>query len=199
MPTCASLGNALLWPMPMFEIIVSRKDLATALNTVTIGLRKGKKGQLRFEHDGFELIVSGPGASHCIDATGIWQGSVRTDAGMMNALARRLPVEDPLTLRANDGRLIVGSLSVSAELLDIAPAAVDLPIGADAVAVLSAVEKYGEVRVRGVTGAATIESARRELGRQLDIAVRALAPYGVTQVDLERLTDATIRRKAGLS
>ena len=70
MTTCASLGNAFLWPMPMFEIIVSRKDLATALATVTIGVRKGKKEQLRFDYDGFELIVSGPGASHAIHATG---------------------------------------------------------------------------------------------------------------------------------
>ena len=127
------------------------------------------------------------------------QGSVRTDAGMMKALARRLPAQDPLTLRANDGRLTIGSFSVPAELLDIAPAAVHLPIDTDAVTVLTAIETYGEVRVKGETGAATIDSARRELGRQLDIALRALAPYGVTRVDLERLTDATIRRKAGLS
>ena len=140
--------------------------------TATIGFRKGKKGQLRFEHDGFELVVSGPGASHSIHATGNWPRSVRTDAGMMKALARRLPVQDPLTLRANDGRLKIGSLSVPAELLAIAPAAVHLPIGADAVAVLTAVEKYGEVRVKGVIGAATIDSADRILA---DVHCRAAA------------------------
>ena len=156
-------------------------SLATALTAVTIGVRKRKKDQLRFDHDGFELIVSGPGACHSIRATGDSPRSVRTDAGMMKALARRLPVQDPLTLRANDGRLTIGSISVSAELLDIAPAVVNLPIDADALAVLAAIEKCGEVRVKGVTGAATIDSTRRELKRHLYIALRALAPFGVAR------------------
>ena len=86
----------------------------------------------------------------------------------MKSLARQLPPQDPLTLRANDGRLKIGNFSVLAELLDIAPDAVDLPIDTDAVTVLTAIQTYGEVQVKGETGAATIESARRELGRQLE-------------------------------
>jgi hypothetical protein len=168
-----------------YAITVSCKELAEALAIVTIGIRKGTSSDARFSvADGF-LDIMGPGATHSIEFRGTWPSAVLVDASLLKTIASRLPQDDPLSVRVENSRIFFGGFSIGAKVLDIAPEAVQLPIGASGPDICLAIARMGEVIVVGSIGKRAVENAKEELLQHIDQAVRALGVYGVTRADVD--------------
>jgi hypothetical protein len=184
--------------MAKFELTVGRGDLADGMEIATVGVRKGKPGTLRFSFDGVLLQLTGPGASKVVAADGDWPAAVTVDAAIMQQVATRLPNQDPLILKVENNRLYIGGFSVGAEIADIAPPPVDLPIDHSSADIMVALAKLGEPRVIGTIGRIAVEKAKRELDGKVLAAVRHLSPYGVKSADIEPVVHQAIKRRAGL-
>jgi hypothetical protein len=183
--------------MTDYSIRVSRAELAKALALVTIGVRKRAfPSEVRFSVvDGF-LEIAGPGAAHSIRAQGTWPSAVLTDAGALKRVASKLPSGDPTVMRAENSRLYIGTFSIDAKVLDIAPTSTQLAIGASGSDVLLAVERMGEARVVGSIGMRAFDAAKEELLVCIGNAARYLEPYGVTHEDLASLVRGALQQKA---
>lgn len=122
--------------MSTYELAVSRSDLAQALKTVTAGLRKRGAQRVHFAFNDEILTLTGLGAQTGVQTSGTWLGGVLADAAMLKYLATRLPNEDPLRLGVRDRRLFLGGFSIGAEVLEIAPPPLLLPMGDPNAAIL---------------------------------------------------------------
>ncbi len=178
------------------SITVSRAELEHALRLVTVGLRGNTIAEVRFSLVSGFLEIAGPGAAHSLAAEGTWPSAILADGGVLKRVASRLPTGEPLVLKVESSRLYIGTFSLEATVLDIAPVGTQLPIGATGADILIAVERLGEARVAGSIGTQAIESAREELLAGIDQAVRALKPFGIAEAEVARLVRRTMREKA---
>jgi hypothetical protein len=177
-----------------YELAVSRSDLAQALKTVTASLRKREAQRVHFVFDDEILTLTGPGAQTDVQASGTWPGGVLAEAAMLKQLATCLPNEDPLRLGVRDRRLFLGGFSIGAEVLEIAPPPLLLPMGDPNAAILKAVERYGEPRVLGTVSRASLENAKADLEMRIAQAAQSLAHYGVTRTDVTEMVTRVIAR-----
>ena len=183
--------------MTEYSITVSRAELAKALALVTVGVRKGTPpSEVRFSVADGLLDILGPGAAHSLPAQGTWPSAVLANSGALKRVASRLPSGNPAVLRAENSRLYIGSFSIEATVLDIAPMSTQLAIGATGADVLLAVERMGEARIAGSIGMRAIESAKEELLARIDKVVDALKPYGVARDDVASLVRRALQQKA---
>lgn len=182
--------------MAQYLIKVSRAELARGLRLATVGLRSKTTTQVRFSVLNGFLEMMGPGAVHSIAAEGTWPSAVLADGGVLKRVASRLPSGDPLVLKVESSRLYIGTFSLEATVLDIAPVGTQLPIGAAGADILIAIGRLGEARVAGSIGTQAIESAREELLAGIDQAVRALKPFGIAEAEVARLVRRTMHEKA---
>ena len=178
------------------SITVSRAELEHALRLVTVGLRGNTIAEVRFSLVSGFLEIAGPGAAHSLAAEGTWPSAILADGEVLKRVASRLPTGEPLVLKVESSRLYIGTFSLEATVLDIAPVGTQLPIGATGADILIAVERLGEARVAGSIGTQAIESAREELLAGIDQAVRALKPFGIAEAEVARLVRRTMREKA---
>ena len=184
--------------MQACELRVRRSDLAEAIEIATVGVRPKKPGGLWFSFDGVLLQLTGPGSSKVVSADGTWPAAVTVDAAIMQKVAARLPNQDPLLIKADGDRLYIGGFSVGAEIADIAPPSVDLPIDYSTADVVVALAKLGAPRLVGTIGKPALDKAKRSLDANISNAVRHLSPYGVKFADLKLLVQEAIKRKAGI-
>jgi len=178
------------------SITVSRAELGRALRLATVGVRGKTTAKVRFSVVNGFLEIMGPGAAHSIPAEGTWPSAILADAGVLKRVASRLPVGDPAVLKVENSRLYIGSFSVEATVLDIAPTGTQLPIGATGAEILIAIERLTEARVAGSIGTQAIENAREELLARIDQAVHALESYGIAQTEVASLVRRAIHEKA---
>ncbi|MEO8927796.1 MAG: hypothetical protein ABI306_11610 [Caulobacteraceae bacterium] len=179
------------------ELTLARDDFAEILTIATMGVRGAKSGfSVRLDFADGELTATGPGAAGTAPASGQWPGAVLIDGALAWHLSSRLPTPDPFTLAAADGRLIMGGFSMAACLMDVAPKAVDLVLGAGYRDVLVAVERHGESKVVASVGASAIALARAASSRAVATATRALKGFGVTRAEIDQALLAALRRQA---
>jgi hypothetical protein len=99
-------------------------------------------------------------------------------------------------LKVENSRLYIGSFSVEATTLEIAPTGTQLPIGATGADILVAIERLSEARVAGSIGTRAIKNAREELLARIDQVAHELEPYGVARTEVASLVQRAIREKA---
>jgi hypothetical protein len=177
-----------------YELTVPRSDLAQALKTATAGLRKREAQKVHFAFDNEILTLTGPGAQSEIQASGTWPGGVLADAAMLKQLATRFPNQDSMRLGVRDRRLYLGGFSIGAEVLEIAPPPLLLPMGDPNAAILKAVDRYGEPRVLGTVSKTSLENAQADLDMRIAQTAQSLAHYGVTRADVAEIVVRAIAR-----
>jgi hypothetical protein len=185
--------------MTNYSLTVSRKELAKALALATMGVRKGKPSEVRFNVANGFLEIMGPGAAQSVQFQGTWPSAVLVEASVLKKIASRLPSSDPTVVRIENSRLFFGGFSIEARVLDIAPEGTQLPIDATGVDVCLAIARIGEVRVAASIGERALQNAKKELLARIDQAVHALQPYGVTLADVDALVRRALQQKATIN
>src|ERR1019366_8913715 len=95
---------------PLYELAVSRADLAQALKIAGRAIRKRPLDtSFRFE-DGCLSIEAGNTVAHA-PARGTWPLPIFVGASWVRRLAKRLPAGDPIHLRVDAGRLYANRYS----------------------------------------------------------------------------------------
>ena len=99
-----------------------------------------------------------------------------------------------MRLGVRDRRLYLGGFSIGAEVLEIAPPPLLLPMGDPNAAILKAVDRYGEPRVLGTVSKSSLENAKANLDMRIAQTAQSLAHYGVTRADVAEMVAKAIAR-----
>ena len=166
-------------------IEVSGADLADAMKIASTGT--SGSDEVRIESGNNELVVSGPGASMCIDAEGSWDGYAFVPAKLLHAAVRKLEDTAILHLRFEDGRFYLNTFSIPARWQDIAPPPVDLPIGASALEVLIINEIHPPAVIQSSGFAPRVEAEKSELNNRLNKVAELLGTYSVSREEIANL------------
>lgn len=181
--------------MTDMTITVATAAFASALETATMARRHGRTGTVRFACRNGRLVLTGPGAEAVVDASGHWTGAVLADAGMLRAVAGKLPNRAQIEIAFRDGRLLLGSFGIGAEHAPDAGMPVLLPMGSGGPAVLRAIAREGAPAVAASLSRKQIAEAQADLDTALDKAAAILRPYGVAEADLRALVALSLARR----
>ena len=108
------------------ELEVSRIDLIAQLKFVARAMDKSTTNiTLRF-HDGMLLIEAGESTVELF-ARGCWPTPVISDALWIRVLAKKMPAEDPVHLRVEDGKLYTNKFAVRCSFALEQPSVVQNP------------------------------------------------------------------------
>ncbi|PSC04041.1 hypothetical protein SLNSH_15635 [Alsobacter soli] len=173
---------------------LGRNDLRDALQLVTVGLSSPEE-VVRLDFKPGLLELTGPGAATAIDAQCEWSVTILVDAGAMARFADVLPDVPNLSLEVRTGQLFIGGTGfVMKSMMEVAPPAIQLPIGADTLQVLVAVAHRGEIAVGASLGQDRIEAAKADKQARIEAAASILKALGATRPDIENLVEAILRR-----
>ena len=178
------------------ELRVRRQEFATALKLATVGVTRTNGGVLRFSLSDGQMTLTGPGAATSIPPNGSWPAAVLADAAMLKRLSTKLPRQDPIILRASEGKLRIGSAGIDAQIADLAPPAVLLSIGRGPAEVVVAIARLGRPAVVASVGQKEVERANQALQASIADSVRQLEPYGVTRAEVQQLVRSAVEREA---
>jgi hypothetical protein len=186
------------------ELEVSRIDLIAQLKFVARAMGKSTTNiTLRFQ-DGMLLIEAGESTVELF-ARGIWPTPVISDALWVRVLAKKMPAEDPVRLRVEDGKLYTNKFAVRCSFaLEQSPAVQNPPDFnserriSEAAAILKPlrlsqenVEKMvADARARGNV---TWFHHDKKMIEIVAKAWKLLAPLGVETGDIRRFVDDVVR------
>ena len=103
-----------------YELAVSRRDMALALETVARGIGRRPGGvRLCFEDGRLAIEIGGTVAD--MPASGTWPLPIFVRGNWVRKLAKRMPAGDPIHLRVDAGRLHANRYSESCAWAPIEP------------------------------------------------------------------------------
>lgn len=95
------------------RISIKREDFLAMLKPLKRFVKKKQAEDALLSMEGGDLVISLPGISTGAPATGTWAAEVFVPARLIWGIAMAPPPGDPITMEVRDGRLHIGSLSLS--------------------------------------------------------------------------------------
>lgn len=175
--------------MVEFHLEVDRKELAEAINRVSVSLPRKGDLEVRIEFQGGYMSLASAGASTQVAVEGLWPGFVRASLRALQRIKDKLPPSDPLPLRFSNGRLHIENWSVPGTWQDLGATPISLTIQPTLLDLLRvrAQEPAAKVVSSGLSSA--VEGAVLKTRRLVGEAAGILSPLGITTADLMQLLD----------
>jgi len=153
-----------------------------------------KTEQVILSFDGTSLYFDLCGISVPARAEGQWPCQARIHAGVLLALAKVPPADDPLILRAESGNLHIGrTFSCDCELQEQWQASIQLPMNYDDSMLLALKLKYTPTEIEQSGLKDSVARAEAACIQIVDRAVAELAPYKIKRKDVRALIDKSLR------
>ena len=149
--------------------------------------RRKNLGDALLMHDVGRLLIRVAGAEFAIPANGQWLGEWRVSATLLRALAKVPPAEDPVVVQVHGGRLRIAGTSMACHWQPPETASIEVPLNLDLRGRLKLAFQYSDAELQQSGIAPLIADAREEMERSIATAAKALAPLGVSPVDLRTL------------
>lgn len=175
------------------SVTVSRKELQSALRTFTRVGRRVKQADAVVSMDDGNLVIALPGITASVPATGRWAGSVRIPGEVAVLLARTLPFQDPLHIRAGSKRLFIGNRSFPCDFSE-GTGELSVPVNATMLDLLLVAQTHDSDAIDAAGLRVLVDAAFEERDRAIAFAARTLAPLGVTSEEVETLAHAAVER-----
>jgi hypothetical protein len=96
----------------VFELKVNRAELIDGLAMLRKLAKPKKNSQAFLSYDQGNLVIDVGGTTVRTGAEGAWPGKITIGGKTLVDLAKLLPPDDPLSIRAEDYRLYFGSFSI---------------------------------------------------------------------------------------
>lgn len=173
-------------------IRVGRKDFIQALKRISLAMPPRMQGlDVRIEFNGTLMQLSAPGAKAEIAAEGeAWAGFALVPFRPIKAVARGLPINDPLTLKFEDGRFYIERWSYPGMWQNIGPAPLDMPlmsVNPSILKMLKMDKKESPAKVLSSGLAGVVAEAEEKAQSLIERAALILRPLGITEADLQEL------------
>ncbi len=176
------------------SVLINREDFLTMLKPLKRFARRKQKEDAVLSMEGNDLFISLVGLSTGAPASGNWSGEIRVPLRMLWGIVMEPPADDPIRVEIRDGRLHIGTLSVSCEVQESRESKIDLPLGSEFLKMLRLRYAYPLERLHqaGLTGDLAIaqEKARKIIAR----AAKILAPLNITESDLAQFVQDRLRK-----
>ena len=160
--------------------------------------RPKKTEQVLLSFDGELLHMDMSRARVKVPAHGSWAGQVRVAVLFLVSIVKFPPSGDPIILRVEDGRLLVGTTSYPCEWQATAKSLIQLPIDVNTPLLLALKLRYTADQIRTSGLKAVVDEAEEKCNRNVNTAMKALAKYGIKPADLRALIDKALR-ESGLT
>jgi hypothetical protein len=180
--------------MNFSEIIVSRDDLLSALNVLTVATRSKHPPELVIIGQRGLVILKAGGASFAILGKGCIFGQARLSGKMIEALRQTIPDEPHIIIGQDAGQISFGTFRFGCtwEIFDKQP--MQIPINASLGQVLGIWQRYTDEEIDKSGYRPQFEAADRERLERITKALELLMPMGITREDLETIVDEAIVR-----
>lgn len=178
--------------MPVLH--VSRRELLDALKLLARhGRKRGGNVALGYSDGCLELHYGGVTAT--ASATGEWPGRMRIESKYLIGIRSLLPRDDPLVLRVEGNTFHVGGSTFPCAWDDEQVELIPTAINAGRLDLLTLPYEYSDEQIAASGLAGPVADAEEWRDKLIERAASVLEPLGVRQGDLERLVDATLRRR----
>ncbi|MFZ0928388.1 MAG: hypothetical protein WAN11_07295 [Syntrophobacteraceae bacterium] len=176
------------------SVLINREDFLAMLEPLKRFAKKKQVGDAALSMEDGDLVISFVGISTGAPATGNWSGEVRVPGRLIWGIAMVPPEGDPIRLEVRDGRLHIGTLSVSCLAQKTQKSAVNPLMDPELVKMLRLRLIYPLDRLdkAGLTRALVQaeEKARKIVGH----AAKILAPLNISESDLMRMVKEHLRK-----
>lgn len=175
------------------SVTVSRNELRSALRAFARVGRRVKQADAVVSMDAGNLVIALPGITASVPATGTWAGSVRIAGEAAVLLARALPFQDPLHIRAESNRFFIGNRSFPCNFSE-GTGALSVPVNATMLDLLLVAQAHDSDAIDAAGLRVLVDAAFEERDRAIAFAARTLAPLGVTVEEVDALVHAAVAR-----
>lgn len=175
-------------------VTVARESFLAAMRPLRRFVKRKDPGEAIISMEGEDLFISAMGVSTAMPAVGEWAGEVRIPARFVLALAVVPPSGDPLTIEVAEGRLRIGSLSISCTLSDSWMSEIPLPLDATPAQILSLRFQYSPERIEKAGLAKRLAAEDAAAMKRIMKAWKELEPLGVKVEDLKTLVKETLKQ-----
>ncbi|WP_460728905.1 hypothetical protein [Lysobacter rhizosphaerae] len=134
-----------------------------------------------------QLCIRLGGAEMKVPALGHWPGEARVDSIWLRTFARVPPLQNPLIVQVEEGRLRIARSSVPCHWQRPGEARVEAPLGLEPRALIRLAHAHSHEELEKSGIAAAVVGARKELDKRIDAAAKQLAPFGVSPADVRLL------------
>ena len=176
------------------HLVVEVKALFATLRKVFPKLRRRKTLEVILSFDGEQFNVDFQGAQYGAKAAGEWKGTARLSLAMFEAIVNTHQ-GDTLTVEYRDGKLTLGSMSVTARWQDISGQLLELNIDTSDEDFLAICLSVPESRVVASGLGPRFEAAKRQLAKRIDEAAERLKPFGDYRDPIESLVVTALRKR----
>lgn len=179
---------------PSDVLEIARSDFVTELQRMSkiLGRRKNV-GEALLIYDVGRLLIRVGGAEFAVPATGEWRGEARVSASLLRALAKVPPVQDPIIVQVNAGRLRIAGTSMTCHWQKPNTATVEVPLDLDLRGRLRLAFEHSDEQLQQAGVAPLVADARGEMEKCIADAAKALAPLGISPVDVRTLVVTRLR------
>ncbi len=144
-------------------------------------------GFLTFEIEGAESVAA--------RAEGEWHGKAYVPANYLAALHSVPPIEDPVTLSYDHGKLHIASLAIGCQWDLLSAPLLRRSENPDTVELLALERTLTRPEILGTPLGMKISQAKRLAGSAVTRAAKALAPFGIQRTQVEALLERQIQSR----
>jgi len=174
------------------SILIKREDFLVMLKPLKRFARKKAEDAVLYM-EGSDFYISLIGIKSGASATGKWTGEVRVPARLIWGIAMEPPAGDPIRIEVRDGRLHVGTLSVSCIEQKDWKSPVDLPIDTEFLKMLRLRFLYPPERLDQAGLIRPVVQVHEKARKIIARAAKILEPLNISEPDLRQFVMERLR------
>jgi hypothetical protein len=156
--------------------------------------KKKQAGDAVLSMEGGDFVISLVGISTGAPATGNWSGEVCVPGKWIWGIAMMPPEGDPIRLEVRDGRLYLGTVSVSCIAKEALETAMNPLVDRELMKMLRLRFNYPLDRLHQSGLVDAVAQAEKKMSKIVSRAARTLAPLNISEPDLMRMVSEHLRR-----
>jgi len=175
------------------QLTVGAAALSKALRSLKAA--KPSVGQAIFREEDGRLVIELGGTAVTVPATGEWLGRVHLNGKWLLSAVSSIPKTGKLALSHSDGRLRIGTITVTATWQDIAPATtIVMPVNPSLTDFLCLPLAFSAAEIESCGLTALVADAQVQRRRLEDRAAHVLEDFGVRPSEVSELMETGLRR-----
>ncbi|PIP43271.1 MAG: hypothetical protein COZ12_05870 [Deltaproteobacteria bacterium CG_4_10_14_3_um_filter_60_8] len=176
------------------DVLINRKDFLMMLKPIKRFASRKQAEDAVLSLEGGNFMITLVGLSSGASVSGNWTGEVRVPVGSLVGIAMLPPAGDPIRLVVRDGRLHIGTVSISCVAQKAWKSKIELPLDPDLVTVLRLRFLYPPDRLERAGLTRRLAKAEEKAGKLVTRAANILKPLNITGSDLVQMVQDHIRR-----
>lgn len=177
------------------SIVVSQRELADAFKTLRTYIRRYENVEAVFTFNEGALTIDVPGIKVRVSGKSSLCGQAYVRWYYLYCVAAEVPTDDPVLIRVEAGRLIIGSTSLPCNWQETIAKLIEMPMDAPLSDILELRLQYDDEQIARSGLTEIVWNAELRMHELVNQAAALLEQFGVEYVEILQLVEDSLKRK----